>query len=626
MIDYTIAAQVQPPKSNVNALEMLGQLAQTQNMLNQSKLFQQQFGGNVATGQAYAKAIQMPEARNPDGTLNRGRVEALTTQIMAREYPESSYTLPQFQNQLLQNRNTELSMDKAGLELNLMRTRTMGGALQALRNDPSPQTAMSILSNLVGQQVIPGPQAKQIFDGMMLETGGNPEAISKWANTQGAALALNAEQLLSMTNPAPQELDTGTQKQLLQTNRLTGATSVLGSAQKGAAPDTLAQIGNNLVQGTTPEGLPYKAPQGTMFGVTAPQGGGFVPNPLMGPGAVPMGGGIPAARPSNTPKISPPVAPSGVAAPTLPANGQPAPTAQNSAPTGGVLMGPSEALAEYRKKAADAFQTKSTDLAGRVQRYDESLRTIETMNKLLDQIQTGPGAATYGEIAKALEALPGNVIPKRWIDGLVGNADNKEKQTYALEAFQALNKLLFDQTMGELTSSLPADAINKSIEQAKLGNTVDVGTLRPAIDTIFSKMGREAAMARHQLDARTEWAKTAETRGMAPDEGQFASYYAQLARSLGKTKDPERLGLAERNGAKPTGAKPLPAPPKSQEAAANTSGTQATSNDATAAPAPIPPRPASLAGVSGLMYSRSKNQFWVQGKGWYNPDGTKVEN
>lgn len=340
-LDPSIPLQVQPQQSPFQALQAPVQTAQGLLALKQNQM---QLGANQAISQAYAQSID-PQT----GQVDFNKFQSLAGQSGAGAY------LPQFMNQVLQQRNLQQTYDTSKLDMALKQQGAIRGMIGSLVMDP--EMGKSDMSGKIAAQISsavqsgilpldqginemrsiptdPGAQAQWIQNHLINSLSG--EAKLQALMPQGSVINTGGQQLLMNRNPLtgqssiagtvnntltpgealPQNIavDTGSGTVLLNRNPVTGQSTVGTSVAKGLSASELAQpmtiIGPNGEQRQITKGQWLQMEGGSAGGYTGRYGAGGEP-----------GGGAPGIQtslsPAQTSALSAQGASSNAAAQTL---------------------------------------------------------------------------------------------------------------------------------------------------------------------------------------------------------------------------------------------------------------------------------------------------------------------
>lgn len=217
-----------PKLKNNNPLEMVSGFANLQNTLNQNKLFQQQFQTNKAVSNIYKQAI------NPDGTIDQEKL----TSLLASD-PNASYGLPQaYQgSQEATKRNIDIDIAKVNQAMTHL-TATAGYLAPLIKPGSTSNDVASALAHASANGLINPENAGKIWSSLPRGQNGqiDESRIPMWAQQQQLQV-MDAQQRLQAMHPAPTQIDTGSNIQLMNLPQV-GQPSLAGTIQKGLPPTT----------------------------------------------------------------------------------------------------------------------------------------------------------------------------------------------------------------------------------------------------------------------------------------------------------------------------------------------------------------------------------------------------
>lgn len=214
----------------LNPLEMLGNVANVQNLMNQNKLFNQQYQTNVGLGQIYKEAI------NPQtGQLDTSKVNALIS-----GNPNVTLALPQaIQNsQEAAQRNIQLDMakvDQAQKHIQAMANYT--SELLALPH-PSSNDVASTIGHALSSGLVSQPEAIQFWSNLPRDQAGNIDEgkIPQFLQQQQMQI-MSAGERLNAISPPPDAVNTGSQTLFVRRSNF-GAPTIAGAIQNTLPPTT----------------------------------------------------------------------------------------------------------------------------------------------------------------------------------------------------------------------------------------------------------------------------------------------------------------------------------------------------------------------------------------------------
>lgn len=397
-----------------NVLNTLGAAAQIQNVMNQNKLFQQQYNTNLALSNIYKEAI------NPDGTLDQSKL----TGLLQRD-PNATYGLPQAYQNSQEAQVRGLNINQQQLQLARQNMETLQSYITPLLGMENPTSsdiyaaaAKAISVGHVNPNTIAG-----VLAGLPKGPGGQVDEsqIKPWLQQQNLQL-MDANSKLQALSPPPTLVSNG---QTITPMRLpaVGAPSVAGPSIQTQLPPT-AQVFD---------------PASNQMRYVGPGGGG---QPGTGGGSAPwQGGSAKAGSPLGT-------------APPLGAASAADVTAQGAAHSGLALNSAAEQVPQQKailgnlegaldrftsgpgadwKKVAQAFVNQNTQaLFGKSLFDPKKIASQEEFNKQAtmlaqNQFQQLGGTGTNMQLGSSMETSPNAALSKMGNKAIIallkGNAD-----------------------------------------------------------------------------------------------------------------------------------------------------------------------------------------------------------
>lgn len=384
-----IALGVKQPQSGIG---LLGEFAKTQNMLNQNKLFQQQFMANQAVGEVARNSVA------EDGTLDLRAFEQGISQD-----PRTAFKAPEILNMLEQRRQTQQLVLKEQLG-NMITQQTL--FLQALApisemQNPTHQdvkrAAVGLMANAKAAGVTSGIFSPEGMATALAQLQDIPagEALGqrlKQITTQAQSAKDQAELLMGKI----EQVDLGgaqTQRQIapwMGTNRLVGA------QEKTATPGEANAIVNvpEMINGS-PTGREIPA----VRGMVGPMVGGQIPQSvkeeMAGNAIARTSGYAQGTTPKGNPLVTPPAPqghqgepmPTGNAGTVAPTErtGAPSNGPQSTLPRGGLGAKPSP----QEQKAMEDVAATEADLAESIAAMTPMMQLIEGAEKTLKNVTPG---------------------------------------------------------------------------------------------------------------------------------------------------------------------------------------------------------------------------------------------
>jgi hypothetical protein len=278
-LDPTIPLQIQPMQSPLQSVQAPIQAAQGLLSLKQNQM---QLGANQAISQAYAQSID-PQT----GQVDFNKFQSLAGQSGAGAY------LPQFMNQVLQQRNLQQQYDTSKLDMALKQQQGIRGMIGSLAVDPDlGKTDMSSkiaaqISQAVSSGILPIDQGVN----EMRSIPSDPGAQAQWIQNH-LINSLSGEAKIQALMPKQLTINRGGETDVLNVDPLTGRLTVSGALANSLTPGEAAQrisaVGPGGVPGTIPLGSTVPGAQGGYTGRYSQQGGagadgtpaGFVPTGL----------------------------------------------------------------------------------------------------------------------------------------------------------------------------------------------------------------------------------------------------------------------------------------------------------------------------------------------------------
>lgn len=224
----TSSYPTQPQQPNV--LNTLGAAAQIQNVMNQNKLFQQQYNTNLALSNIYKEAIK------PDGTIDQTKL----TGLLQRD-PNATYGLPQAYQQSQEAQTRNLNINAQQLQLARQHLTAISGYLAPLISKDANPTSADVVSALAhaGTTGMASPEElSQVYSTLPRMPNGqiDESRVKEWALQQQLNV-MSASERLNALSPQPGAYDTGPSINLIRTPQI-GAPTIAGTIQKGLQPGT----------------------------------------------------------------------------------------------------------------------------------------------------------------------------------------------------------------------------------------------------------------------------------------------------------------------------------------------------------------------------------------------------
>lgn len=463
--DPAIALQGATTPIMPNPLEFFGGLQQLQKRQHDNLLFQQQNDARVAQGEAYKRAL------GENGALDEPKLIDILKTLPGGQFalPEALAAAQAREKERLAIQGQQLAVGKQRLT---MFSDTIGGLLTKGDNvtEQDVYSAVSKLATQVGDPEL----AKTMFIGLKDMPKGGKD-LSKWILQQNAALLSGAERL-GMTNPPPEVVDTGAEKILRQTNRLSGGTTNLTSTENMPTP----------AERNTPEPDQPRAPDGTpQQRATAAQ-----TRQLTG------GKGTPANNMSMVPPAR-------------------------------AAIGPAPAALATELSTTEDLNKYISGLHGQITTAEQNIKQIGSMRALLDSVRTGPLAEKRLAIGKVFQGLGfGNSVVEMITGGDLAKAEEFAKKSFD-EAYMGLKamtppgtQLTNGEVMAKWQNSPRLDMNPQAIEDL-FNYSVEVFQYKQQERDFLSKWRKDGE---HPSEGQAAWTREAINKGLikpeARDRGQ----------------------------------------------------------------------------------------------------------
>lgn len=275
-IDGSIPASVVVPKNNFNPLEIAGQVAQTANLMNQNRLFQQEFKARSAIGPLYQQAID-PQT---------GRLDANKLLSLASQNPDTAFQAGDLaaSGQARELQQTQIDQQQLALHLGQSQAfRQRLAPLLAKGADVTPKDVYGVAGDLVKSGILPA----ETVIGELGNLPSDAKGLAGWVQ-QHYVQALNAEQQMQAVYGSPTTFDTGNALQPAAVSPMTGVHPLGAPIAKGLSPEA-----------QTSPAYQYFDPQTRQMKTVLK---GQIPANGQ-PAAIP-GAGIPAGPPLGTPEAA----------------------------------------------------------------------------------------------------------------------------------------------------------------------------------------------------------------------------------------------------------------------------------------------------------------------------------
>lgn len=460
-----------PQDTGGNPLQMMGQLAQTQNALNANAQFQQQFAARQALGPILQSSV------NADGELDYNKAF-----VKMSADPRTAWMAPDFLAQGIQKQQIQAETALKTLEYHQKQQAGIYSAVQGLLPLGGQVTKGDIIrvaTDLVNQ----GTLDKKEYTGFLQTLAGVPDKAAPQFVKQVAFASRNADENLKAAAGAYEWHDKGN-----------GLVLIHSAPQMGQGPRLI----DTMAKGLTPEQqatmITQENDQGQKIGT--PQGAFLQKNFGWGQGgAVPPGGNLTSA---------------GAPSPSVPANGPaaegapqtPPPTAgvggggpPTSPPTSGaVTMAPSKERQEQLSQLGDYTKQMSTDS----ENAGHLLQNIVQAKQLIKEFKPGAGADFREEAARVIYALGGT---KEDVNRMTGGGDSLATQ-------QAFKSQMMDFALQRLKDAIKTGKITNLEFQNVLNAKPNPNMQEDAAMALLDTAERGAKLARAQLQQYNEYMKT----------------------------------------------------------------------------------------------------------------------
>lgn len=514
----------------MNPIEMLRGIAGTQNLVNQNRLFQQDFASRQAVGKAFQDSVTPEGGVDYEGALTR----------MARD-PNASFRLPEIANQIEQRKLTQLQAASAKLDMGIkqvdMVNRTLGGltSLDSPTHDDVAKAAGTLVAELNAAGITEGYGDPLHMAKMLQKAPKDPVALRQWLQ-QAQYQGLQMKDQFDAIKGQIHLINQGGQGQAVQMSPGTGQARVLGTYGMTPTPGEA----NALVTGHNPaEGQPGHVPglaEGAEFqqpraafapmGGTGPAGFRATGTALGGAPAATGGvGGLPVRAPGAAAGTGAPAGGAGggggqgSGTPT----GSPAGTAAvGSSGARGTGLGPTAAeaatgegknVADMEKGINEAVGTSLTLLP----RLEEELGTLK-------KFTSGGGMESRTELAKMARAIG---APKEVADGIAGGS---------LASAQEFNMLIAQQAIEQLKQSLGGQGRITNLEvDTFFKKYPNLSTDPDAIEHIYNFLKSTSEKYYKQQQGLQEY-KGLLSSGKLPGKtiGDFPAWYSKQAVGKGE--------------------------------------------------------------------------------------------
>lgn len=396
-----------------------GAIALKQAML-QNKMLQQQEIAKRALGPILQNSI--------DPTT--GQLDYNKAFISMSANPATAWMAPEFLEKAIARQNTQADTALKGLEIAQKRATLLGSSAAALNAkglNVTRKDVLGVMADLRGQGVFPDAESYlKAVEGIPAEGG---QVLADWVKQkmiQGQTAADAMKYVSGELNTYQAGGQTITQRNFADPTRAPRVEQVVAHTPS-------ADSWNQIVEGTTAAGVPYKVPRAMMSPMFSASG------ERIGGGS-PSGTGGAASAPAATPGVA----------------GAQAPGPSQDVPAGAVRSGQSP-FEQERSKAAGEYSKQLNDT---VDAANVQLATLhEIQNAMAEgKVQGGAGAETAMWVAQLAQraGLPSNIVDK------ISNGD--------LGAMETAKNLLFKVAVGQMRAELGSGQQYSNME---LQNFVD---------------------------------------------------------------------------------------------------------------------------------------------------------
>jgi hypothetical protein len=507
------------PAQPANPLAMLHSFAQTQNLLNQNAIFQQEFAARKAIGPILQQSID-PHS----GELDIGKFA-----VGAAHNQATAWKLPEIMMQMIQRKYMQAETAQKELQIAQSKYGAIGQAMSGLwgravdaaGNDTSinPHDGLpnrvkvshgelvSAVAPLIGSGVVSAKEAVNYFNGMSngpkVRDPATGEMITdpRWLAAhvkQFADSSRSVNETLATTENAITPYTAGGQTQLARTSPRTGAITPQGAIQHSLTPEQLAA----RVEYQDPKTGEIKANTlGNMLKSGVPLGAvsRFVPAGETQGGAAPGAARMPNLTESNA-RIVPGPGEPGEMAPGIP-------NAQDARPGGGPGAGMPQGVPEgafpLTTRLNPADETALKELPTLQSHIDTSAANATRMNQVIDaleaaqrRIKTGGGAEFYMRAAQIMQGmgLKDEIVDK------VANGSLPASQEYQ-KLFLQLSTALLRASLMPGGGESSAGRLTNMEFSAFQKNNPDINTDPRAVKEMFAFMRRMNHISYQQQQA-----------------------------------------------------------------------------------------------------------------------------
>lgn len=420
-------------------MENMGRMANFMNLMNQNRLFQQQFNTNLGVSQIYKEAIDPTTGQIDTNKLQSLLADPGTSQNVTLGLPQAIQQSQAARLQQLQitGQQYDNAMKRWGALSN-----AAAPLLEKYKSNPGALTQQDVFGAF-GDLVSSGAYTPQE---LAIALHGNPQngipaapqggqELYNWVSGKYLQGLDHAQQIQMMYGPV-QSTNAGGVTLFTQTPQMGGSTQLRGAVQNTMTPGEASELVTTKDPTT---GQPMLNTRGNIVG----QIRGQQPQQM---------GGSSSAIPSSA----------------FGANGS----------VKGVPSGPSPAMEAYQEGAGGNMVQYEKNVNDRVSAGYDMMQRIDEARRALQEARTGGGQEAYMRLAQVAQAIPG--MPQGVVDRLArGN----------LGASQEFEKLMVTNTMNQLRQALQGTGgsrINRQEFEAFKDANPNLDTDPRAVDKVFN--------------------------------------------------------------------------------------------------------------------------------------------
>lgn len=463
-----------PQDTGSNPLQMMGQLAQTQNALNANAQFQQQFAARQALGPILQSSV------NSDGELDYNKAF-----VKMSADPRTAWMAPDFLAQGIQKQAVQAETVLKSLDYHQKQQAGIYSAVQGLLplgDQVTKGDIIRVATDLVNQ----GTLDKKEYTGFLQTLAGVPDKAASQFVKQVAFASRSADENLKAAAGGYDWHDTGNGLALIHSAPQMGqGPRLIGTMSKGLTPEQQASPVNQ----ENDLGQKIMTPQGQFLQKNFGWGQG---------GAVPPGGNLTSAgapsvgAPANGPAAE---GASQTPPPNAGVGGGGPPTPPPTSPQGGpVTMAPSKERQDQLSQLGDYTKQMSTDS----ENAGHLLQNIIQAKQLIKEFKPGAGADFREEAARVIYALGGT---KEDVNRMTGGGDSLASQ-------QAFKSQMMDFALQRLKDAIKTGKITNLEFQNVLNAKPNPNMQEDAAMALLNTAERGANLARDQLHQYNKYMAT----------------------------------------------------------------------------------------------------------------------